>query len=164
MNIATLELSNNLILAPLAGISDLPFRTIARRFGCGLCYSEMVSADGIVRGQRKTLDILRSGPGDRPLIAQICGSDPGGLAAAAAIIEERGLADAVDINMGCPVKPVIRRGAGAALMREPERVRLIIRQARRSIRIPLTVKIRSGWSPTEKNARGRLGPAQADGV
>jgi nifR3 family TIM-barrel protein len=152
MRIASLELPNTLILAPLAGISDLPFRTIVRRFGCGLCYSEMVSADGIVRGQKKTLDILRSGPGDRPLIAQIFGSNPGVLAAAAAIIEERGLADAVDINMGCPVKPVIRRGAGAALMREPDRVRLIVREARRSIRIPLTVKIRSGWSPKEKNA------------
>ena len=152
MKIATLALSNNLILAPLAGISDLPFRTIVRRFGCGLCYSEMVSADGIVRGQKKTLDILRSGPGDRPLIAQVFGSDPGVLAAAAQIIEERGLADAVDINMGCPVKPVIRRGAGAALMREPGRVRLIVREARGSIRIPLTVKIRSGWSPKEKNA------------
>ena len=164
MNIATLELSNNLILAPLAGISDLPFRTIARRFGCGLCYSEMVSADGIVRGQRKTLDILRSGPGDRPLIAQIFGSDPGVLAAAAAIIEERGLADAVDINMGCPVKPVIRRGAGAALMREPERVRLIIREARRTIRIPLTVKIRSGWSPKEKNALEIARIAEGEGA
>ncbi len=164
MNIATLELSNNLILAPLAGISDLPFRTIVRRFGCGLCYSEMVSADGIVRGQRKTLDILRSGPGDRPLIAQIFGSDPGVLAAAAAIIEERGLADAVDINMGCPVKPVIRRGAGAALMRDPERVRLIVREARRSILIPLTVKIRSGWSPKEKNALEIARIAEGEGA
>ena len=126
MKIGSLHLPNNLILAPLAGISDLPFRTIVRRFGCGLCYSEMVSADGIARGQKKTLDILRSGPGDRPLIAQIFGSNPGVLADAAQIIESRSLADAVDINMGCPVKPVIRRGAGAALMREPERVRLIV--------------------------------------
>ncbi len=164
MNIATLALSNPLILAPLAGISDLPFRTIVRRFGCGLCYSEMVSADGIVRGQRKTLDILVSSPDDRPLIAQIFGSDPGVLAAAAAIIEERGLADAVDINMGCPVKPVIRRGAGAALMREPERVRLIVRETRRSIRVPLTVKIRSGWSPKEKNALEIARIAEGEGA
>jgi len=164
MRIATLELSNNLILAPLAGISDLPFRSIVRRFGCGLCYSEMVSADGIVRGQRKTLDILRSGPGDRPLVAQVFGSDPLVLAAAAAIIEERGLADAVDINMGCPVKPVIRRGAGAALMREPERVRLIVREARRAVRIPLTVKIRSGWSPKEKNALEIARIAEGEGA
>ncbi len=164
MKIAALDLSNNLILAPLAGISDLPFRTIVRRFGCGLCYSEMVSADGIVRGQRKTLDILRSGPGDRPLVAQIFGSDPRVLAAAAAIIEQRGLADAVDINMGCPVKPVIRRGAGAALMRQPERVRLIVREARRTVRIPLTVKIRSGWSPNEKNALEIARIAEGEGA
>lgn len=164
MRIAALEFSNNLILAPLAGISDLAFRTIVRRFGCGLCYSEMVSADGIVRGQKKTLDILRSGTGDRPLIAQIFGSDAGVLAAAAAIIEARGLADAVDINMGCPVKPVIRRGAGAALMREPDRVRLIVQEARRSIRIPLTVKIRSGWSPKEKNALEIARIAEGEGA
>ncbi|NPV05886.1 MAG: tRNA dihydrouridine synthase DusB [Syntrophaceae bacterium] len=164
MKIAALDLPNNLILAPLAGISDLPFRTIVRRFGCGLCYTEMVSADGIVRGQRKTLDLLRSGPGDRPLTAQIFGSDPGVLAAAASIIEERGLADAVDINMGCPVKPVIRRGAGAALMRDPGRVRLIVREARRSVRIPLTVKIRAGWSPKEKNALEIARIAEGEGA
>ena len=164
MKIGSLHLPNNLILAPLAGISDLPFRTIVRRFGCGLCYSEMVSADGIARGQKKTLDILRSGPGDRPLTAQIFGSNPGVLAAAAGIIEERGLADAVDINMGCPVKPVIRRGAGAALMREPERVRLIVREARRSILLPLTVKIRAGWSPKEKNALEIARIAEGEGA
>jgi tRNA-dihydrouridine synthase B len=152
MNIGSLQLPNNLIMAPLAGITDLAFRTIVRRYGCGLCYTEMVSADGIVRGQKKTLDFLRTEPGDRPLIAQIFGSDPDVLAEAARVIEEGELADAVDINMGCPVRPVIRRGAGAALMKDPERVRLIVRQARKAVRIPLTVKIRAGWSPKEKNA------------
>ncbi len=152
MKIATLQLPNNLIMAPLAGITDLAFRTIVRRYGCGLCYSEMVSADGIVRGQRKTLDILVSNADDRPLIAQIFRSDPAVLAGAARIIEERTLADAVDINMGCPVKPVVRRGAGAALMKDPETVRRIVREARKAVRLPLTVKIRSGWSPKEKNA------------
>lgn len=152
MKIGNLHLSNNLIMAPLAGITDLAFRTIVRSYGCGLCYTEMVSADGLARGHRKTFGYLRSDPGDRPLIAQIFGSDPDVLAAAARVIEEGGLADAVDINMGCPVKPVIRRGAGAALMKDPERVRLIVRQARKAVRIPLTVKIRAGWSPKEKNA------------
>jgi nifR3 family TIM-barrel protein len=152
MKIATLQLPNNLIMAPLAGITDLAFRTIVRRYGCGLCYSEMVSADGIVRGQKKTLDILRSDPGDRPLIVQIFGSDPAVLAEAARIIEQGGLADAVDINMGCPVKPVVRRGAGAALMKDPGKVRLIVQSARKAVGLPLTVKIRSGWSPKEKNA------------
>jgi len=152
MKIGTLQLTNNLIMAPLAGITDLAFRTIARRYGCGLCYTEMVSADGLARGHKKTFDFLRTEPGDRPLIAQIFGSDPEVLAAAAGVIEERKLADAVDINMGCPVRPVIRRGAGAALMKDPERVRLIVRQARKAVRIPLTVKIRAGWSPKERNA------------
>jgi nifR3 family TIM-barrel protein len=112
----------------------------------------MVSADGLARGHRKTFGYLRSEPGDRPLIAQIFGSDPDVLAAAARVIEEGGLADAVDINMGCPVKPVIRRGAGAALMRDPEKIRLILQATRKAMTLPLTVKIRAGWSPKEKNA------------
>lgn len=164
MNIATLEIPNNLVMAPLAGITDLAFRTLVRRCGCGLCYSEMVSADGIVRGQKKTLEILRSGPGDRPLVAQIFGSDPAVLAQAAKVIEEKGLADAVDINMGCPVKPVVRRGAGAALMKEPEKVRLIVQTARRAVGLPLTVKIRSGWSPKEKNALEIARIAEGEGA
>jgi tRNA-dihydrouridine synthase B len=152
MKIGNLKLSNNLIMAPLAGITDLAFRTIVRGYGCGLCYTEMLSADGLVRGHRGTLNYLRSDPGDRPLIVQVFGSDPDVLAAAARMIEEMHLADAVDINMGCPVKPVVRRGAGAALMREPEKVRRILQAARKATTLPLTVKIRAGWSPKERNA------------
>jgi nifR3 family TIM-barrel protein len=152
MRIGDLYLSNNLILAPLAGITDLAFRTIVRRYGCGLCYTEMVSADGLVRGQKASFNYLRTQPGDRPLIAQIFGSNPGVLASAARLIEEGGIADAVDINMGCPVRPVIRKGAGAALMKEPEKVRLILQAVRRATSLPLTVKIRSGWSAADRNA------------
>jgi len=152
MKIGNLQLSNNLIMAPLAGITDLAFRTIVRRYGCGLCYTEMISADGLIRGHRGTLSYLRSNPGDRPLIVQVFGSDPDILAAAARMIEEMRLADAVDINMGCPVKPVVRRGAGAALMRDPEKVRHILKAARKATTLPLTVKIRAGWSPKERNA------------
>jgi nifR3 family TIM-barrel protein len=164
MKIGTLHLSNNLIMAPLAGITDLAFRTIVRRYGCGLCYTEMVSADGLVRGHKATFNYLRSGPGDRPLIAQIFGSDPAVLAAAARVIEEGRLADAVDINMGCPVRPVIRRGAGAALMRDPEKVRLILQAMRRATTLPLTVKIRAGWSPKEQNALEIARIAEGEGV
>jgi nifR3 family TIM-barrel protein len=164
MKIGTLQLSNNLIMAPLAGITDLAFRTIVRRYGCGLCYTEMVSADGLVRGQKATFNYLRSDPGDRPLIAQIFGSDPAVLAAAARVIEEGRLADAVDINMGCPVRPVIRRGAGAALMRNPEKVRLILQATRKATTLPLTVKIRSGWSAAEKNAAEIARIAEGEGA
>jgi nifR3 family TIM-barrel protein len=152
MKIGNLQLSDNLIMAPLAGITDLAFRTVVRRYGCGLCYTEMISADGLVRGHRGTLNYLRTDPGDRPLIVQIFGSDPDVLAAAVRTIEQMQLADAVDINMGCPVKPVVRRGAGAALMRDPERVRRILQAARKATTLPLTVKIRAGWSPKERNA------------
>lgn len=164
MKIGRVQLTNNLILAPLAGITDLPFRTIVRRYGCGLCYTEMVSADGLVRGQKASFNYLRTDPGDRPLMAQIFGSDPGVLAAAARLIEEGGLADAVDINMGCPVRPVVRRGAGAALMKEPEKVRLILQEARRATTLPLTVKIRSGWSADGKNALEIARIAEGEGA
>jgi tRNA-dihydrouridine synthase B len=152
MRIGNLQLSNNLILAPLAGITDLAFRTIVRRYGCALCYTEMVSADGLARGQKASFNYLRTHPGDRPLIAQIFGSNPDVLASAARLIEEGGLADAVDINMGCPVRPVVRKGAGAALMKDPQKVRHIMQTARRATSLPLTAKIRSGWSATERNA------------
>jgi tRNA-dihydrouridine synthase B len=164
MKIGNLHLSNNLVLAPLAGITDLAFRTIVRRYGCGLCYTEMVSADGLVRGHKASFNYLRTHPGDRPLIAQIFGSDPAVLAGAARLIEEGGLADAVDVNMGCPVKPVIRRGAGAALMKDAEKVRLIVQATRRATSLPLTVKIRSGWSAAEKNAEQIARIAEGEGA
>jgi len=164
MRIGNLHLSNNLILAPLAGITDLAFRTIVRRYDCGLCYTEMVSADGLVRGQKATFNYLRTHPGDRPLIAQIFGSNPDVLASAARLIEAAGLADAVDINMGCPVRPVIRKGAGAALMKEPEKVRLILQAVRRATSLPLTVKIRSGWSAADRNALEIARIAEGEGA
>ncbi len=164
MKIGNLHLSNNLILAPLAGITDLAFRTIVRRYGCGLCYTEMVSADGLVRGHKASFNYLRTHPGDRPLIAQIFGSDPGVLASAARLIEEGGLADAVDINMGCPVRPVIRKGAGAALMKDPGKVRLILQSTRKATTLPLTVKIRSGWSAADRNAPEIARIAEGEGA
>jgi len=124
----------------------------------------MVSADGLVRGHKASFNYLRTHPGDRPLIAQIFGSDPGVLASAARLIEEGGLADAVDINMGCPVRPVIRKGAGAALMKEPGKVRLILQAARRATSLPLTVKIRAGWSAADRNALEIARIAEGEGA
>jgi tRNA-dihydrouridine synthase B len=164
MKIGNLQLSNNLIMAPLAGITDLPFRTLVRRYGCGLCYTEMVSADGLIRGHKATINYLRTSPADRPLIIQIFGSDPAVIADAARVAQDRNWADAVDINMGCPVRSVVRRGAGAALMKDPERIRLMIRKARASVQIPLTVKIRAGWSSTERNALAVARIAEEEGA
>lgn len=138
-------------MAPMAGITNLPFRSMARRFGCRLAFTEMVSVNGLVRGSQKTCRYLDSDRNDRPLGVQIFGSDPALMAEGARIVTERG-ADLVDVNMGCPVKKVVRAGAGAALLRDPEKVGMIIRAVRGATSLPLTVKIRAGWRRSEVNA------------
>lgn len=151
MNIGKLQLNNNVFLAPMAGITDLPFRTIVRSFGCGLAYTEMVSGSGLIRGTEKTLRYLASSHADRPLGVQLFGCDPDTLAEAARIAVGRG-ADLLDVNMGCPVKKVAKTGSGASLMRDPGRVAAILRAVRQASALPLTVKIRAGWSSRQVNA------------
>jgi tRNA-dihydrouridine synthase B len=151
MMIGSLHLKNCVMLAPMAGITDLPFRTIVREFGCGLAFTEMVSANGLLRGKERTCRYIDTSPYDRPLGVQLFGSDPATLSEAARIAAEKG-ADLIDINMGCPVKKVVKTGSGAALMRDPRRIAAILGAVREAVAIPLTVKIRSGWSHREINA------------
>jgi len=151
MNIGTLQLKNNIWLAPMAGITDLPFRTVVRSFGCGLAFTEMISATGLVRRAGKTLRYLATSPADRPLGVQLFGCDPETMAEAARIAVGQG-ADLLDVNMGCPVKKVARTGSGASLMRDPERAAAVLRAVRASSTLPLTVKIRAGWSLRQMNA------------
>jgi len=151
MNICHLQLKNNVFLAPMAGITDLPFRTVVRSFGCGLAFTEMVSGSGLIRGTEKTFRYLASSPADRPLGVQLFGCDPDTLAEAARIAMERG-ADLLDVNMGCPVKKVAKTGSGASLMRDPGRVAAVLRAVRRASALPLTVKIRAGWNARQVNA------------
>lgn len=139
------------LLAPLAGVSNLPFRLIARSFGCSLAFTEMISANGLIRKSGKTFEYLRTCTEDRPLGVQIFGADPIIVAEAAKIVEGKG-ADLIDINMGCPVKKVIKAGAGAVLMKEPDLVGRIIKAVKKAVGVPVTVKIRSGWNPSAVNA------------
>lgn len=151
MDIGQLRLDNRVCLAPMAGITDLPFRTIVRGFGCGLAFTEMVSASGLVRGAGKTCRYLASSPADRPLGVQLFGADAEILAEAARRAEAQG-ADLIDVNMGCPVKKVVKTGAGAALMRDPRQVAYILQAMRKATGLPLTLKIRAGWRPREVSA------------
>ena len=151
MNIGSLTLENTTIMAPLAGITNLPHRLLARRAGCGLVVSEMVSANGLVHGSQNTLRLLASDPGEKPLAVQIFGADPGMMAEAAEVVEGAG-ADILDINFGCAVKKILKSGSGAALMRTPESARSLLTAVRKRIRIPLTIKIRSGWDPSGAQA------------
>lgn len=145
------SLQGRAFLAPLAGISNLPFRLIARSFGCALAYTEMVSANGLTRNTEKTFEYLQSCAEDTPLGIQIFGADPQLMARAACIACEHG-ADLIDINMGCPVKKVIKTGAGAMLMKDPGAVARIVAAVKKAVPIPVTVKIRSGWNRSSINA------------
>lgn len=151
MSVVINSLKGLALLAPLAGVSNLPFRLIARSFGCSFAFTEMISANGLIRKSDKTFEYLKTCTEDRPLGVQIFGADPIIIAEAAKIVEGKG-ADLIDINMGCPVKKVIKAGAGAVLMKEPERVDMIIRAAKKAVCVPITVKIRSGWNPSSINA------------
>jgi tRNA-dihydrouridine synthase B len=132
----------------MAGISDYPFRKIARERGCGLAFTGLMNAEGLLRKKGLYLRIERD---DHPLSVQLFGSDPDVLAEAAQWVEGIG-ADAVDINMGCPANQVVGIGAGVDLMRFPEKVDRILMEVRKGLRIPLSIKIRSGWDSDHINA------------
>jgi tRNA-dihydrouridine synthase B len=150
LKIGGLELGEGLILAPMAGITDLSFRRIAKSLGADLVTSEMVSGEGIVRKSASTRLLLNSHPEERPLAIQLFGSDPLVMGEAARIVSGEG-ADIIDLNMGCPVPKVLRQGAGAQLIRQPEKVAQIVEAVRRVVSIPVTVKTRSGWSKSQIN-------------
>ena len=149
MNIGTLYLDNNIFLAPMAGISDLPYRLIMKRFGAGLVFTEMVSANGLFFNGAATRELLKSVPEERPLGVQLFGEDPQRLGKAARMVEAG--ADLIDINLGCPVRKVVRAGAGSALLNDPLRVGEIVRAVRRATTLPVTVKMRSGWDASRLN-------------
>ena len=151
MNIGPIHLENPTILAPLAGITNLPFRLIAREAGCGMVCSEMISANGLVHRSQKTLRMLDTVPEEKPLSVQIFGSDPDVMAEAAAMVEASG-ADILDINFGCSVRKVVKTGAGVALMREFKLTEAILTAVRRAVSIPLTIKVRSGWDASGQEA------------
>jgi tRNA-dihydrouridine synthase B len=151
LRIGNLTLNNRLLLAPMAGVTNLPFRLMVRGMGADLVFSEMVSAMGLSLNVGRTIELLDTHPNERPLAVQIFGSKPDVMAKAASMAAEHG-ADILDINMGCPVKKVAKTGAGAVLMRDPKHVQEIVSAVRMNCPIPLTVKIRSGWSPDETAA------------
>ncbi len=145
MKIGEVTVNTSFSLAPLAGYTDLPFRLLCRSHGAGLCFSEMVSCHGLCLGQEKTRALLCSEPGDQPLAIQLFGSEPEIMGRAAALVSTH-VAQILDINMGCPVRKVVRKGAGAALMKDPARAAAIIRAVCANTTLPVTVKFRSGWN------------------
>jgi len=146
LRIGNLELDNWLVMAPMAGITNLPFRLMVKRMGAALVTTEMISAMGLTLNQKKSISYLSSDPFEKPLAIQIFGSEPAVMAKAAEMVVKAG-ASIVDINLGCPVKKVIKTGAGGALLRAPKKIMEIVSAVRRACVAPLTVKMRAGWSP-----------------
>jgi tRNA-dihydrouridine synthase B len=152
VKIGTVDLQPPFALAPMAGMTDTAFRRLVkRRGGCGLVVTEMVSSEGLVRGIDRTLEYAEYTEEERPVSIQIFGGDPEKMAAAAQIVEGMG-ADIVDVNMGCPVPKIAKHNAGCSLMREPEHAQSIVSAMVKAVRIPVTVKMRAGWTEEEINA------------
>ena len=145
LQIGNLVLPNPFLLAPLAGYTDLAFRILCREMGASLCFSEMISCHGLVYGQKNTLVLLDTVSEERPVGIQLFGSDPVAMGKAAAIVSTYPV-DLIDINMGCPVRKVIKKGAGSALMKSPELAEAIIQEVCANTSLPVTVKFRSGWT------------------
>ena len=151
LTIGKVQLDNNLIMAPMAGVTDLPFRMLCKEQGCGLLYTEMVSAKAILHKNRNTAELLAVRPEERPIAVQLFGSDPEIVSEMAARIED-GPYDMIDINMGCPVPKVVNNGEGSALMKEPKLAEAILTAMVRKLKKPVTVKIRKGFDETQVNA------------
>src|SRR5881628_2779183 len=141
----------DLRLAPMAGVTNAPFRLVCRETGAGLLTSEEIDARALVEGNARTQLIARYLPEERPIAFQLLGGDPDVLAEAARRLEAAG-ADAIDLNMGCPVAKIVAKGQGAALMRDPLRAAVVFRAMRKAVTVPLTVKIRGGWDDHALNA------------
>jgi tRNA-dihydrouridine synthase B len=163
MRIGDVEFDNPLALAPMAGISDAPFRKLCSEFGANMTPSEMISSDVGLWGSRKTRNRLRDTGNGPPQIVQIAGYDPGMLADAACRARDLG-ARVVDVNMGCPAKKVCKRLAGSSLLRDPDLVRRIAERVVESVDIPVTLKMRTGWCPDSRNGVTIAKIAEASGV
>src|SRR5512142_2579673 len=155
--------SGRFFLAPLAGVSDRPFRKICRDMGAAFAYTEMVSAHGLVHGTGQTESYLDRDPEETPFAVQIFAAEPEVLARGAEAAVRHG-ADIVDINMACPVKKVCGTGAGAALAREPDRVRAAVEAVKAAVGVPVTVKIRAGWDEASLNCVEVAEAAEAGGA
>ena len=151
--IGNVEIKNQIVLAPMAGISNTSYRKIIKEMGAGLIYAEMVSDKAIMYSNEKTFDLLKMTEEERPIAQQIFGSDKESFVIAAKTVEEKQHPDIIDINMGCPVpKVAVKAQAGSALLKNPEKIYEIVSAVVKAVKVPVTVKIRSGWDENHINA------------
>lgn len=150
--IGNVEIKNKVVIAPMAGVSDIAFRRIIKRYGAGLIYAEMVSDKALVYENVKTHKMLETCVFEKPMVMQVFGSDVESMVKAAQIIDRECDCEIIDINMGCPVNKVVKTGAGSALMQKPELVYEIVSEVVKAVKKPVTVKIRLGWDQSSINA------------
>lgn len=152
MRIGNIEIKNNVALAPMAGVTDLPFRLLCKEQGCGLLYSEMVSAKAILYGNKNTWELMKVTDSENPIALQLFGSDPEIMGDMAKKVAEETTFDIIDVNMGCPVPKVVNNGEGSSLMRNPLLVGRIVESMAKKCPKPVTVKIRAGFNDELINA------------
>ena len=163
MSIRELLRNNPLVLAPMAGITDFPFRRICKELGAGLVFSEMVSVEALIREHKRTFEILHTDPSERPVAFQIFGSKPTSMADAARIISQEAV-DFIDINMGCPVPKILKCGAGSALLRDIGLATEIMAAVVQASSVPVTIKIRLGWNSQNIVATDLARAAESAGI
>ena len=163
ISIGNLVIEDPVFLAPMSGVSDMPFRRLVKQFGAGLVISEMIASQAMVRHNRRTLKMVEYGPEERPIAVQLAGCDAAIMAEAAKLNEDRG-ADIIDINMGCPAKKVVGGEAGSALMRDLGHAVEIIKATVGAVDIPVTLKMRTGWNDENRNAPELARRAEAEGI
>lgn len=151
ISIGPLTLDDNVILAPITGVSDMPFRRIVKSYGASLVMSEMIASEAMIRETRKSLQMAEKSPEEFPVAVQLAGCDPHVMAEAAKLNEDMG-AHMIDINMGCPVKKIVNGFAGSALMRDEHHAAKIMTAVVNAVRIPVTLKMRTGWDDNTRNA------------
>lgn len=151
LSIGPIQLKNNVLLAPMSGVSDMPFRRLVKRLGAGLVISEMIASQAMIRQVRQTMRMVETSSDERPISIQLAGCDPEVMAEAARLNEELG-ADIIDINFGCPVKKVVNGYAGSALMKDEILAGKILEATVKAVKIPVTLKMRKGWNEEHQNA------------
>ena len=163
LRIGNIILDNQVLLAPMSGVTDQPFRSLVRRFGAGLVFSEMIASQQMVRAHRDTLRMSTPCEEEAPMAIQLAGCDPSVMAQAARLNQERGAA-LIDINMGCPVKKVVKGWAGSALMRDEDHALRIMDAVVKAVDVPVTLKMRLGWDEKTLNAPSLARKAEAAGI
>ena len=163
IRLGPITLAERVLLAPMSGVTDLPFRKLVKRHGAGLVISEMIASAAIIRASRRSLTMAKTDPEEQPMAVQLAGCEPEDLSEAAKLNEDRG-ASIIDINFGCPVKKVVNGHAGSALMRDEIKAAKLLEATVKAVRLPVTLKMRTGWDDKNRNAPTLARIAEASGI